>query len=133
MLDHYHGGIDLQADIGANIHAIIGGTVDIIKSGCNCDTDNPLDFIASCAQFCGNSINIDSSNVRVGHCHLSKITARENQLVRRGMIIGKVGITGNACDHRIVPHLHLTYSENGTRVDPSGKFCTDIDRPNIND
>ena len=46
--------------------------------------------------------------------HLSDITARQGDLVKRGDVVGRVGRTGRATG----PHLHWTVRLDGARVDP---------------
>ena len=51
----------------------------------------------------------------VWFCHLSKILVRGGQVIRRGVIVGHTGNTGNSSG----PHLHVSFVEtdaNGNRL-----------------
>lgn len=66
-------------------------------------------------------------NVVTSYIHLSEITAKEGQFLKKGDEIGKIGMTGRATG----PHLHWVVSWKTKRIDPqaflknSEKFCSD--------
>lgn len=67
----------------------------------------------------GQAVVIDHGNgLSTVYAHCSALYVRQGQLVRKGEVIAAVGSTGNANG----PHLHFEVRENGTAVDPMGKF-----------
>ena len=95
----FHGGIDIEAPIGTDVHASSDGTVSLISR------DHEY----------GNFIVLQhSGGYQTLYAHLSKILVQLNQKVTSGMIIGKVGITGMSTG----PHLHFEIRYHGKAVDP---------------
>jgi murein DD-endopeptidase MepM/ murein hydrolase activator NlpD len=99
----YHTGDDYST------HGEIGKIVRAAKSGTVISTGNAW----------GSSYGIHvviehrhGENIRMGYCHLSRVSVRPGQVVRRGQIIGRSGNTGNVSGS-IGPHLgaHLHYEE----------------------
>ena len=67
--------------------------------------------------FCGNGVVLDHGNGwRTQYCHMQKgsIQVRQGQKVKRGEPLGLVGFSGLAQ----FPHVHLTVSKDGDKVDP---------------
>ena len=94
-----HAGLDIRAPQGQVVRAPAAGVV--VLTG---------DFF-----FSGNTVFIAHGEGVVSLlCHLSKISAKEGQLLRAGDPIGEVGSTGRATG----PHLHWSLSLNNARVDP---------------
>ena len=94
-----HAGLDIRAPQGQVVRAPAAGVV--VLTG---------DFF-----FSGNAVFIAHGEGVVSLlCHLSKISAKEGQILRAGDPIGEVGSTGRASG----PHLHWSLSLNNVRVDP---------------
>ncbi len=95
-----HLGIDLAADLGANIYAADGGVV--VYAGAN-------------SYGYGNMIMIDhGTGFQTLYAHLSQIFVSCGQSVTQGQVIGAAGATGNASG----PHLHFEVRTLTTVIDP---------------
>ena len=95
-----HSGMDIAAPHGRSVKSAEAGRV--IYTG---------DLF-----FTGKVVYIDHGNGLLSlYAHLSKITVKKGQQVKRGQIIGKVGKTGRVTG----PHLHWSVYLNGNAVDPS--------------
>lgn len=94
-----HGGVDLKASLGTEIVAANHGQVVLRE-----------EFF-----FSGKSIVIDhGSGLYTMYFHLDEFHVGKNTQVRRGELIGRVGMTGRVTG----PHLHWGVRLNGARVDP---------------
>ncbi|MEZ0537321.1 murein hydrolase activator EnvC [Caldicellulosiruptoraceae bacterium PP1] len=94
-----HTGIDIGAPYGANVLAASDG--EIIYAG----------WISGYGQ----AIIIDhGSNITTLYAHLSNISVRVGQIVKKGEKIGNVGSTGYSTG----PHLHFEVRINGDVTDP---------------
>ena len=79
----------------------------------------PMDGIVL---FTHNDLYFSGGTIIIGHgqglttsyLHLSEISVKNNDVVKRGDLIGKVGSTGRATG----PHLHWGVELNGKRLDP---------------
>jgi murein DD-endopeptidase MepM/ murein hydrolase activator NlpD len=94
-----HSGLDLRASHGEAARATAAGTV----------------VTAGWAGGYGRMVEIDHGNgfsTRYGH--LSEILVKEDQVVRPGQIIGRVGSSGRSTG----PHLHYETRIDGEAVDP---------------
>ena len=97
----FHNGIDLRAKTGTAVVATAAGTV----------------HIATALQYgYGKRIRIvHDTGFETLYAHLSEIKVKENQRIRQGQLIGRVGSSGNSTG----PHLHYEVSLNGKKFDPS--------------
>lgn len=97
----YHSGTDVAAGGGATVVAPADGVVTLAP---------PPMFSLE-----GNLVIIDHGlGLSSAFLHLSSVTVRAGQSVRRGEPIGRVGATGRATG----PHLHWSLVWNGARLDP---------------
>lgn len=98
-----HQGLDLWAEVGTNVYASRSGIVVAARQ----------------SRGMGNFVIIQHPyNIRTIYGHLSKIEVRQNEFVRQGQVIGRVGKTGNANYRGIEPHLHFEVRNDGNPEDP---------------
>jgi murein DD-endopeptidase MepM/ murein hydrolase activator NlpD len=94
-----HTGADIKADEGTQVLATSSGKI----------------VFAAEQFFSGNSIVLDHGNgIYSMYFHLSKIVTPLGTVVKKGDVIGLVGMTGRASG----PHLHWGFRVQGARVDP---------------
>jgi murein DD-endopeptidase MepM/ murein hydrolase activator NlpD len=94
-----HTGVDLRAALGAEVVAANSGRV-VLED----------DFF-----FSGKSLVLDhGGGLYTLYFHLSEFRAEKNAQVRKGEVIGLVGMTGRVTG----PHLHWGARLNGARIDP---------------
>ena len=94
-----HSGADFRSPAGTPIKAPNAGRV----------------VLAGSRYFSGNSVAIDHGlGLFSFFAHLSVITAKTGDLVKKGQIVGRVGATGRVTG----PHLHWSVRAGGARVDP---------------
>lgn len=99
-----HYGIDIRVPVGTPVLAAADGTVLRVAEG-------PIS---------GKMIILThSEDLATSYHHLSAVSVREGQQVRRGEPIGRSGMTGNAT----TPHLHF-----GVCRAPGGRCGSRIDR-----
>lgn len=95
-----HEGIDFVADIGTPVVAAAGGVI----------------VSAERHPAYGNLIEIDHGNdFTTRYAHLSKMTVREGQVVKRGQNVGLSGNTGRSTG----PHLHFEVRFRGVAQNPA--------------
>lgn len=93
-----HPGIDFAAQTGTRIYAMNDGVVTKAKK-----------YLSD-----GNTVVIDhGGGISSIYLHLSQISVKEGQKVKKGQIIGNVGTTGYSTG----PHLHLSLKIDGVSVD----------------
>jgi murein DD-endopeptidase MepM/ murein hydrolase activator NlpD len=94
-----HTGIDIGAPAGTSIKAVDDGTV----------------IFAGWLGAYGNATIIDhGGGISSMYAHQSSISVKENQDVKRGQVIGKVGSTGWSTG----AHLHFEVRKNGDPINP---------------
>ncbi|GMN02467.1 peptidoglycan DD-metalloendopeptidase family protein [Erythrobacter sp. MTPC3] len=101
-----HAGLDFRARSGTPIVAVTDGTV----SG------------AGRMGGCGIAVRLNhGGNLSTRYCHMSRMSVRRGQQVRRGQVIGYVGSTGLSTG----PHLHYEMYRGGRSINPASvKFVT---------
>ncbi len=103
-----HNGLDLVTPIGTQVRASASGTV--IQTSRSQKNE-------------GNRVVIDHGNGYVtSYSHLSDIMVVNNQKVKQGAIIGRVGTSGTT----FAPHLHYEVELNNKYVDPINYFFADL-------
>lgn len=95
-----HTGMDIKAPEGRPVWAANSGRVVLVG-----------DFF-----FAGNAVFLDhGQGIYTMYFHLSKVNVVEGQTLKRGEVLGLVGMTGRATG----PHLHWGVRLGGARVDPA--------------
>lgn len=95
----FHHGVDLAADKGSPIAAVLDGTVTAVGEG----------------KSYGNYILVrHNSNMSTLYAHCSKIVAKKGQSVKQGDTIALVGSTGRSTGN----HLHFEIRIGGERINP---------------
>jgi murein DD-endopeptidase MepM/ murein hydrolase activator NlpD len=96
-----HNGVDFAAPLGTPVRSVADGTV----------------VIASVRGGAGRMVEIrHNDRYSTAYLHLSRIAGgvSPGMRVRRGQVIGAVGMTGYAT----APHLHFSFYDRGVYVDP---------------
>lgn len=97
--ERFHEGVDIEAAAGTGVCAVMDGLVTAAGE------EGDL----------GLSLRLDhGSGVETVYGHLSEVLARPRSKVKKGQLIARVGMTGNAR----TPHLHFEVVVNGQAVDP---------------
>ncbi|MDR0409147.1 MAG: M23 family metallopeptidase [Spirochaetaceae bacterium] len=101
----FHSGVDIAANTGVPIKAVMDGMV--ISAGYN--------------DVFGNFVVIShSSNYRTLYGHMSVINVETGKTVKKGQMIGAVGNTGQSTG----PHLHFQVYKNGLTMNPLNVMST---------
>lgn len=104
-----HTGIDIKAPLGTPVVASESGKVVYVKE----------------TFFGGNSIIIDHGlGIYTMYFHLNEIKVKNGQMVRKGEVIGTVGMTGRAT----APHLHWGVRVLGEHVNPLSLIDIDFSK-----
>lgn len=103
-----HSGIDIIAPQGADVHAVLGGTVS---------------YVSRSRKGQGNVVEITHTGGYVTrYAHLLEINVSQGQRVARGKVIGRVGISGKS----FAPHLHYEILKDSLAVDPVNYFFASV-------
>lgn len=103
----FHAGMDFSAPTGTPIYATGDGRV--VRSGVETGY--------------GKAVRIDHGyGYLTLYGHMSKITAKPGQKVKRGDIIGYVGNTGKS----VGPHLHYEVHKDGVPINPVNFYYNDL-------
>ena len=95
-----HNGVDVAAPRGSTIAAAADGVVALT---------HPDMF------FTGKTVMIDHGlGIGTIYIHMDAIEVKKGALVRRGQLIGRIGMTGRATG----PHLHWSLKWRKARLDP---------------
>lgn len=105
-----HNGEDIAAPLGADVVAMNDGVVCLTADH----------FFSGKGVFVDHGLGLYSM-----YFHLSEISVKDGEVVKRGQIIGKVGASGRATG----PHLHWGVNMNGARVDPLSLVKLSFTRP----
>lgn len=98
-----HQGIDIDLQVGDSVKSLLGGKVRFAR------------YYSSY----GNVIVVRHYNgLETVYAHLSKISVKENDIVQKGDVLGKGGVTGNARGS----HLHLEVRYKGKSINPEYLF-----------
>lgn len=95
----WHTGIDISADVGDPVYAAADGTVE--SAGWNGDYGNMV-------------VVRHDFGLATRYGHLSGFAAKPGDRVKRGQVIGRVGMTGRTTG----PHLHYELLDNGQLTNP---------------
>ena len=96
---NFHGGLDLKAAVGTEIHAPQDGIVILAKD----------------LYFTGNTVMLDHGYGVISlYAHMSKVRVKEGQRVKLGELLGLSGATGRVSG----PHLHWTIYIHKIKVNP---------------
>ena len=96
----FHRGVDFVAPMGAPVYATADGTVSYAKE------QGKMGLVVQITH---------DSTFQSRYAHLGEILVKENQVVKRGDLIARVGSTGMSTG----PHLHYEVKKDGEFVDPS--------------
>ncbi|WP_241448704.1 M23 family metallopeptidase [Aquimarina pacifica] len=103
-----HQGIDIDLQIGDSVKTLLDGKVRFAR------------YYSSY----GNVVVVRHHNgLETVYAHLSKLLVKENDVVSKGDILGKGGVTGNARGS----HLHLEVRYRGKSINPEYLFEFDSD------
>lgn len=94
-----HTGVDIGTPEGEPVYAVFDGKVT---------------FAGTATRYGGTIVLSDLRGTEVRYAHLSAIGVRYGDYVRKGMIIGRTGKTGNVSG----PHLHFEVKVNGSLCNP---------------
>ncbi|MFI5346634.1 MAG: M23 family metallopeptidase [Elusimicrobiota bacterium] len=103
-----HSGMDLKAKLGVPVRAPAAGRV----------------VLAGSLYFSGNTVVLDHGlGLTTLYAHLSKMSVKSGDLVKKGQLLGKVGATGRVTG----PHLHWALKLGEARIDPYSLAALDLD------
>ncbi len=103
-----HSGMDLKAKMGVWVRAPAAGRV----------------IFAGPLYFSGNTIIVEHGlGIKTLYAHLSTMSVKTDDPVKKGQVIGQVGATGRVTG----PHLHWALKIRGARIDPYSLTSLDLD------
>jgi murein DD-endopeptidase MepM/ murein hydrolase activator NlpD len=103
-----HSGMDLKAKKGVPVRSPAAGKV----------------VLAGPLYFSGNTIIVDHGlGLTTLYAHLSRMSVKRGDMVKKGQLLGKVGATGRVTG----PHLHWALKFHEARVDPYSLVALDLD------
>lgn len=113
-----HGGLDMSGGYGANVRAVMNGTVFKVVTGYSSDGG----YLGHPGGY-GNQILIQhEGGIQTRYAHLvDSITLKAGDEVVIGQVIGNQGNSGNSSGS----HLHFEWMENGTKIDPMTRLPFD--------
>lgn len=97
--EEFHKGLDIAAERGTDIAALMFGVV----------TDAGTD------RWLGHYVVLAHGNLEVTYAHCSEITVKVGRVVKAGETVAKVGSTGNSTGN----HLHIEMRKDGVLFDPA--------------
>ncbi len=112
--DGSHNAIDIRAPIGTPVLSIANGVV--VRTVEADATGNQFVVI----RHEGVPVNGRSQNLYSGYLHLSEITVREGSKIRKGDMLGRVGISGITT----TPHLHIQIDTEDAPFHPYWPFSS---------
>lgn len=117
-----HGGLDMSSGYGANVRAVMNGTVIKVVTGYVSDGG----YLGHKGGY-GNQVVIQHENgVQTRYAHLmDTIRVSVDDEVVIGQVIGQQGNSGNSSGS----HLHFEWIENGTKVDPMTRLPFNQPKP----
>jgi murein DD-endopeptidase MepM/ murein hydrolase activator NlpD len=105
---HFHTGMDFSAPSGTPIYSTGDGTVE--------EANNQT-------QGYGNHVVINHGyGYKTLYAHMSRMSVRRGQKVKRGELIGYIGSTGLST----APHLHYEVIKNDRKINPINFFYNDL-------
>ncbi len=116
--DGSHNAIDIRAPIGTPVLAIANG---VVVRTVESDTTGSKYIVI---RHDGVPLNGKTQNLYSGYLHLSEITVQEWTKVRKGDMIGRVGMTGIAT----TPHLHIQLDTETAPFHPYWPFSSSESR-----
>ncbi len=117
-----HGGLDMSSGYGANVRAVMNGTVIKVVTGYVSDGG----YLGHKGGY-GNQVVIQHENgVQTRYAHLmDTIRVSVDDEVVIGQVIGQQGNSGNSSGS----HLHFEWIENGVKVDPMTRLPFNQPKP----
>ena len=117
-----HGGLDMSSSYGANIRAVMNGTVIKVVTGYASNGG----YLGHKGGY-GNQVVIQHENgVQTRYAHMmDTIRVAVGDEVVIGQVIGQQGNSGNSSGS----HLHLEWIENGVKVDPMTRLPFNQPKP----
>lgn len=104
-MQHFHEGIDIDVSLGSEVKAALSGRV--VRTG----EDKNL----------GGYVLLEHDQNYTYYAGLGEVTAKPDQEVREGEVIGKVGLNSESGE----PHLHFEFRERGKPTDPLARLYPD--------